>query len=671
MSSDIACSTTEPRQKSLESARKKTVPLDNEKKAMDPVIQTTMGTKRHNKENAKPVNGHSVSVTKKVQTKMTTGSSAPLRSKSDKNDENLDELGDALKKPKTQTVQEVKTRPSGKEDAVRKRLTLSQTFLSQHAIQQRKLMAEVAKHPAPVLCTPFPGTYKGRVIQSKVNSFRKPTGGSGEAEPTAALTKTWKPKDGNKRQAVIGIRGKPAIAVPKLSTLKSSATQPSRSKSVSNSVFAPTAKLALNATALRETGSRARLYSAPCQLAKSHACVTPGRPTSGPQSAARPGSSKSTVTLKRKVIQQVSKSKAVLMAAATDNKAPKPPVTSTLSQYRINIEPAEERKAKLAEWLASKGKTLKRPPIASALPQTVSRQAPKPLPKLEAVTMARRNPETEPVTQQDSDLEIQMVKQPKSSPELDAKPESDPKGVPETASFSSSDIMNTTLDLLENSEMDLPVDPEIRMDDVVVNLCNALEAMEGPSCENDAQAQGDNEGRILEKDNQMDTLAETSKEEADLENDMNEIKEVNDRKVERKSSAKKAVKMECADDMVSDEENLNETPLDEADRASVVRYSVKTTPYLQSVKQRIQSEVAAPGSGGRRRSTIKDLMFLTPVRRSTRIQRESSHLPGMLTDHDPCISSLAELDDTNAYIYRKNPALLEELPDKPEDLGRF
>lgn len=95
---------------------------------------------------------------------------------------------------------------------------------------------------------------------------------------------------------------------------------------------------------------------------------------------------------------------------------------------------------------------------------------------------------------------------------------------------------------------------------------------------------------------------------------------------------------------------------------------------LHSVKKRIECQ-SAPGSGSRHKSTIKDLKFLTPVRRSTRIQRKSSRLPGMLNDHDTCVSSLAELvqledADASAYIYRKNPALLEDLPNHPGDIGK-
>lgn len=93
---------------------------------------------------------------------------------------------------------------------------------------------------------------------------------------------------------------------------------------------------------------------------------------------------------------------------------------------------------------------------------------------------------------------------------------------------------------------------------------------------------------------------------------------------------------------------------------------------LISVKNRMAGEMVPGTPGSRCKSSIKELKFLTPVRRSSRIHRNSSRLPGMLSEHDPCVSSLAELElldaaDSNAYIYRKNPALLQHLPDqRPE-----
>lgn len=58
---------------------------------------------------------------------------------------------------------------------------------------------------------------------------------------------------------------------------------------------------------------------------------------------------------------------------------------------------------------------------------------------------------------------------------------------------------------------------------------------------------------------------------------------------------------------------------------------------------------------------IKDLKFLTPVRRSSRIQNKVCKLPDMLKDHNPCVSSLEQLEEFGAegigFIYRHNSAL--------------
>ena len=100
--------------------------------------------------------------------------------------------------------------------------------------------------------------------------------------------------------------------------------------------------------------------------------------------------------------------------------------------------------------------------------------------------------------------------------------------------------------------------------------------------------------------------------------------------------------------------------------------NISLTPYCLcfSVKKGLQGEVRSACAGSRKRPGIKDLKFLTPVRRSSRIHRNSTRLPAMVLDHDPCVTSLAELvgldgdDDANAYIYRKNPALPKDSPEK-------
>ncbi|NXK94957.1 CKP2L protein, partial [Formicarius rufipectus] len=55
-----------------------------------------------------------------------------------------------------------------------------------------------------------------------------------------------------------------------------------------------------------------------------------------------------------------------------------------------------------------------------------------------------------------------------------------------------------------------------------------------------------------------------------------------------------------------------------------------------------------------------ELKLLTPVRRSLRVERARSHYPGMLKDHDPVVSSLRELldaEEETLFFFRKNKAL--------------
>ncbi|XP_032068588.1 cytoskeleton-associated protein 2 [Thamnophis elegans] len=83
----------------------------------------------------------------------------------------------------------------------------------------------------------------------------------------------------------------------------------------------------------------------------------------------------------------------------------------------------------------------------------------------------------------------------------------------------------------------------------------------------------------------------------------------------------------------------------------LIKYNLSTTSHLESTKKRLQC-----GD-----STIKNLKFLTPVRRSCRIQEKGNRLPSMLKEHSPCVSSLEQLgelgDEGTGFIYRPNNAL--------------
>ncbi|XP_038290611.1 cytoskeleton-associated protein 2 isoform X2 [Canis lupus familiaris] len=95
------------------------------------------------------------------------------------------------------------------------------------------------------------------------------------------------------------------------------------------------------------------------------------------------------------------------------------------------------------------------------------------------------------------------------------------------------------------------------------------------------------------------------------------------------------------------------TPSAETGGSCLIKYNVSTTPYLQSIKKKIQFDNTD--------STFKELKFLTPVRRSQRIQEKTSKLPDMLKDHYPCVSSLEQLTElggeTDVFVCRPNTAL--------------
>lgn len=109
-------------------------------------------------------------------------------------------------------------------------------------------------------------------------------------------------------------------------------------------------------------------------------------------------------------------------------------------------------RAKLAEWLASKGKMLKRPPVSET-----ATQSRKPATQLKSGPKAANIAQPAPVTKPES---VSL------DPGVKMDSQNDDTKVPPEHSSRSSNIMNTTLDLLDNSDMDLPVDPEINMESV-------------------------------------------------------------------------------------------------------------------------------------------------------------------------------------------------------------
>ncbi|XP_062395936.1 cytoskeleton-associated protein 2 [Sardina pilchardus] len=741
--------------------------------------------KKSNKENTRPKPGQEKVITSFIK-RTAPGKTVPLQSKNDHKDATVQKRAEPTKKAEQRAPRVAATvaaKPAA--EASKKPQTLTQTFLSQQSASYKKLLTQGPK-PAPTAAPPksLLGTYKGKVIQSKVDCFRKP----GETTAAAAadrkvFAKPAVPKTVGqtpatlsrfKSKSVTTLLVKPAPGV--------SQTQPRRPKSVTDVPLSrPAGKTNRNGqTQTVATVRQFQVTKRPPTARSVPPATATTRPAAGPKARPAPATAK-------KANENASRPPVV----PTSQRPSRKPVTSTLSHTRAAMETVEERRAKLAEWLASKGKTLKRPPIHNNSAQPTQRPRPFVVPKAD-LQQNQEPAESHAAAAGSSPVPEAAEAEPK--PVLEPEPEAvaelktvvaeaEEEEEEEEGAVTSSPaaVMNTTLDMVDNCELDLP-EVDVCMEHLVVNLCEALEAMETPStcqsvgtvaieapsmCQSDdavvmemsstrqsAEQHAGEKDTVAEQEavgmevqvgeqNEEDEEEQIEEEQDEVENAKDEIKEAfanketddatsteesessgedsalemeadsiegsesgsdtsEDAQVEPAVADRKVkaeVKAEDEDDEDEEAENCaTKTP--ECNGASVVKFSVRTTPYLQSVKKRIDGEssssaVAAPSSCGSSRrqrqrqsgaAAIGDLKFLTPVRRSCRIQRQSARLPAALTEHDPCVTSLAELarlegggDEAhvgtpmaaNAYIYRRNPALLDELPDVHRDLTRL
>uniref|UniRef100_A0A3Q2YAW6 Cytoskeleton-associated protein 2-like n=1 Tax=Hippocampus comes TaxID=109280 RepID=A0A3Q2YAW6_HIPCM len=467
----------------------------------------------------------------------------------------------------------------------------NRAILAEQIVKNEKVVTDTTRAPVAVASSKFaPGLYKGKIVESKIGSLWKSSATARGAGSKPAPPKTESQKVVNLTKS----RSKSVADVPGRNLQKSA---PTTSKS---------------------------LLDGRAQASK----PGPSGRLPGPRSARPPTSSTVPATLRPTSSRNTTAAPTKPKVAITDKKVKKPPVTSTLSQYRCT-ETTEERRAKLAVWLASKGKTLKRPAMTSTRTET----------KISASVNPKASMKSQAHVKGQQD---------------DAKTEPEPSlGQPKPE--------HAAQEAPETVEMQPPV---------VLNLCDVLEAMQTPSkyqdgecsfieCKMQCSIKEQDEKKFLSTD--MCNIAE-EEEGATEDGCVKDVSKNVDAKEMLTDESKKKVLMD--EEVQCDDSDMDSVP--QMGHAYVVKYSIKTTPYLQSVKKTIEGEVQT--STSRRKSNIKDLKFLTPVRRSRRIERKSSYLPSSVLDHDPCVSSLAELvkldDSLNAYVYRKNSALTDDLPDQ-------
>lgn len=236
------------------------------------------------------------------------GKNGPLKAKAKKAETRVTP-GEALKK----VVQ--RDGKGAVSTGVQQRQTHSRCFLTEKAVKVKKIAAEAPKPPAAVpLVKSAPGMYKGKIVQSKIGSIWKSSATLGGADPKPSAPKTESQRVGH----VTKIRSNSVTDIPGHGTQKPTQTR-------SKSVLDRPAQMPKPTIASRPP---AGFYSA-----RPPARTVPATLTSTSTRNANVAFTKRSGT-------QNSKPKIPL----TDKNVSKPPVTSTVSQYRFTMESAEERR---------------------------------------------------------------------------------------------------------------------------------------------------------------------------------------------------------------------------------------------------------------------------------------------------------------------------------------
>ncbi|NXM51358.1 CKAP2 protein, partial [Gymnorhina tibicen] len=559
-------------------------------------------------------------------------------------------------------------------DIKSQQVSLSKAFLEIKRIKERHLIAEKQNASISVPKKPALGRYRGKVIQSKINSFRKAVKSEGEK---SSLTDK-KPFPSATKQAANSLSTKSCSAVLKTikvannpKSVKTNGVLPFRSK--------PSDKAATNL----QSGLKKQLTFAVAPKKVTVPKVVGGR---GPQplKAASSNPDRRVRGVKKRAdfcedARPEAQAKSTSVAPGT-----KSGQNSKMDGNRKSILPkesVEERRARLDEWRASRGKAMRRPPIYALLgPQSKSEEQ-----QLSAA-------DTEKVNKTLSEC-LQLTEQGHQGDEVRAILEdliqSFP-GVKKLAKYwiccirlermghleqliavyeeailagamPKEELRRTLIDTIKNTES--LFNSENGGTVIEAHLSEVVEVSKEPNSsvepvqetfkdfcpDNDQKAESDNK------------MAETSsevikKEEMDLDlTPRGEILPKKNKKHKSKERAKKKgnCEREQNEDGVKNIAQAVNCPEKENDTSYSMRYNLPTTPHLESVKMHPEANDCS----------AKDLKIVTPLRYSQRLREKMCKLPDAVKDQDPCVSSLEQLGDLESksavFVHKQSSALQE------------
>ncbi|KFQ19037.1 Cytoskeleton-associated protein 2, partial [Merops nubicus] len=565
---------------------------------------------------------------------------------------------------------------------IKPNVSLSRSFLQIKSIKEKQLIAEKQNSSLGPPKKPVPGTYRGRVIQSKINSFRKPP--ESEGEKSSLLDKKLLPSA--TKRAVTSLPTSSCTVVLKTTkvTNYSSSVKPNGVRPVQSK---PSGRAAVNLQ------SRLKKCQPTSAVAPKRVTVekTIGGRTPQPLKAASNSLDHRVPGVKKRAdfcedARPETPGKPVSVVPGTKS-GQNSKTNGNRNQQKREANHILKCRARLDEWRASRGKVLRRPPISVFLgsqPRTAEQE-------LSFGDSFQHISQSEELDKTLAGC-LQLVEQGCQGDEVRAMLEDlthripgakklakywvcwmrlEQMGPPEkviavfeeailAGATPKDELRHTLIDAMKNTESLFKAEDGGTVTEA--HLSEGIEVSKEPnSCTEQVQEAfndlGYNDDQKAESDEKKaETGASTEvikKEEMDIElKPREETLPKKNKKHKTKDRTKKKGKYEKEE---QDEDGVKATapavhsPVRDNDASSSVRYNPSTTPCLESVKMHGEAN---------------DLKIITPLRYSQRIREKMCKLVGdHVKDQDPCVSSCEELQEmesnATALIHKQSNEVKE------------
>ncbi|NXK33330.1 CKAP2 protein, partial [Piprites chloris] len=560
--------------------------------------------------------------------------------------------------------------------------SLSKAFLEIKRIREKQLIAEKQNASIGLPKKPELGKYRGKVIPSKINSFRKTVKTEGEKStlPEKLLPSAAK-------QATSSMSTKSCSAVLKnikvtnnLKSVKSNGVLPFHSKPPDKAAINSQSGLKKQQLAFAAAPKKVTVQ----KLAGGRGPQPPKAASSNPDHRVR-GVKKCADFCEGARPEALAKPVSVVPGTKLGQ-------NSKTNGHRNSILPkesAEERRARLEDWRASRGKVMRRPPTYALLgPQSKTEEQ-----EYSSANALKHILHSEKVNKTLSEC-LQLTEQGCQGDEVRAMLEDLTQSIPGVKKLAKywiccmhleqrsslekliavyeeailagampkEELRHTLIDTMKNNESLFKSDNGGTV--VEAHLSELVQVSKEPNssvepvqetfkdfCSDVQKAESDNK--------KAEASSEAiQKEETDLDLKPTEEKETlpkKNKKHKGKERTKKKRKCETEqhEDGIKDIAQVVNSPEKGDDTSCSMKYNPPTTPHLESVKMSHEANY----------SSAKDLKIVTPLRYSQRIREKMFKLSDTGKEQDPCVSSLEQLEELESkatvFIHEESNAFQE------------